>query len=38
MHFFGPALVSSPEMASEDDVDAYFQECGLDNSEASDVD
>ena len=35
---FEPALVLSPEMASEGDVDAYFQECGPDGSEASDVD
>ena len=35
---FGPALVSSPEMSSEDDVDAYFgeiSECDSEDSEAS---
>ena len=35
---FGPTLVSSPEMPSKDDADAYFQECEPDDSEASDVD
>ena len=35
---FGPALVSSPEVSSEDDVDAYFgeiSECDSEDSEAS---
>lgn len=38
---FGPALVSSPEINSEDDVDAYFcevSECDSDDSKASDTD
>lgn len=37
---FGPALVSSPEMTSEDDVDAYFNEiseCDSEDSEVSDI-
>ena len=37
---FGPALVSSPEMTSEDDVDAYFNEtseCDSKDSEVSDI-
>ena len=34
---FGPALVSLPEMSSEDDADAYFRECESEDSEASDV-
>ena len=37
---FGPALVSSPETSSEDEVDAYFAqilECDSDISEASDT-
>ena len=32
---FGPALVSSPEISSEDDVDAYFGEISKCDSEAS---
>ena len=35
---FGPALVSSSEMPSEDDADAHFQECKSDDSEASYID
>ena len=35
---FGPALVSSPEMPSEDDADAYFRECESDDSEDSYID
>ena len=34
---FGPALVSSPEMTSEDDVDAYFNEISKCDSEVSDI-
>ena len=37
VHFFGPALVSSPEMPSEDDADAYVWECESEDSEAFDV-